>query len=60
MGGQVGEHPHRGREKEEGMVACGGETWKGIIFEMKINKVINNKKKKRKHHINLHFSPSED
>jgi hypothetical protein len=30
----VGELPHRGRGREEGMGACGEETGKGITFEM--------------------------
>jgi hypothetical protein len=28
VGGQMGEHPHRGRGGEEVMGACGGETGK--------------------------------
>jgi hypothetical protein len=30
----VGEHPRRSRGLEEGMEVCGGETGKGVTFEM--------------------------
>lgn len=42
------EHPHRGKEKEEGRRERGGELGRGITFEMSINKITDKKWKKER------------
>ena len=42
----VGEHSHRSREEGLDKAFVEGKVGRGIIFEMKINKIVNIKSKK--------------